>query len=118
MTDSLLSRLEAAVPVLTLDSNDHADMAIETLVITTPAGRSKSGSAFPQSKVLTLCRRGPQSLAEIAAKTSLPFGATRAMVARMITAGLVSLAGPPAPDDHDPRRTDIARRILGRLHAL
>lgn len=93
-------------------------MPIETLVVTTPAGRAARGSAVAQSKVLKLCRRGPQSLAEIAAKTSLHFGAAQALVAGMIRAGLVAPAGPPPPDDQDPRRTDLVRRILRRLHAL
>jgi len=91
-------------------------IAVETLVITTPHGRAEPSDGGEQSKVLALCRRGPVSLAEIAARTRLSFFAAKALVSRMITARLVAL-GQTAPEDRD-RRAEVLQRLLGGLRTL
>ena len=106
--------------VLTLDPDDDPNpvpMAVETLVMTTADGRVEPPDGGEQSTILALCGRGPVCMAEIAARTRLSFFAARSVVTRMITSGLVAL-GQTAPDDRDPRRADLLRRLIGGLHAL
>jgi hypothetical protein len=93
------------------------DIAIEALVVTTPRGHTQFANGTEQRAILSLCGR-PQSMAEIAALTRLPFGIARVIVSDLITAGMVALASRAAPSDGDPGRVDILHRVLAGLRTL
>jgi hypothetical protein len=85
------------------------DMAC--LIASTPAGRS-AGEASPQAQqVLTLCRSGPRSVAEIAPLLGQPVQIARVLLSDLVAASLVTVL-PPASD-----RPDVAtmRRVLDGL---
>src|SRR5262245_10828134 len=71
------------------------DIALEALVETTDRGR-REGLVFgrEQQYIAGLCTERVQSLAEISARTALPLGVTRVLVADMATDGLVEVHAP------------------------
>jgi hypothetical protein len=94
------------------------DIAIETLLITTPYGRTGSRThqqGSLEQTVLSLCRHRPLSLAEVAALARLPLGVARILVSDLVTAGLVSLAGQTLAKNHT---TDVLGRLLRGLRSL
>ena len=92
------------------------EIAIETLLITTPYGRTwtdRRGST--EERVLSLCRHRPLSLAEVAALAHLPLGVARIFVSDLVTAGLVTVAGQTL--EHNAS-TDLLGRVLRGLRNL
>jgi hypothetical protein len=96
------------------------EIAIEALLVTTPHGRAKPqhNQGGEHMRILSLCGRGPVSLAEVSALTRLPLGVTRVILSDMITSGLVALAGRTATDDRDLGRGDLLERVLTGLRRL
>src|SRR5262245_46358179 len=69
------------------------DLALETLVRTTPLGRATLSAGFlhpEQRLILDLCDRGLLSVAEISAHLHLPFGVARVVVADMTNQKVVT----------------------------
>ncbi len=94
------------------------DIAIETLLITTPYGRTRTDQwGGSEERVLSLCRHRPLSLAEIAALSHLPLGVARIFISDLVTAGLVTVAGQTLSKDgsHTP---DVLGRLLQGLRNL
>jgi Protein of unknown function (DUF742) len=88
-----------------------SELALETLVRTTPRGRG-AHAAFEAAQALALCVE-IQSIAEVAARLDLPLGVTQVLVGDLAAAHLVEVCGAPQTRDlgHDP--TFLERLILG-----
>jgi Protein of unknown function (DUF742) len=68
-----------------------ADLAIESLIITTDAGHREADELQAEhGEIASLCQL-PRSLAEVAALTKLPLGVTRVLVGDMVGDGLLNV---------------------------
>jgi hypothetical protein len=101
------------------------DIAIEALVETTVRGRGAEGRAAgghqrETQKIATLCDGRLQSLAEIAARTQLPLGVARVIIADMAAEGLVAVYEPTSfdGDSMDSVGTELLERVLSGLRRL
>ncbi|HWG98375.1 MAG TPA: DUF742 domain-containing protein [Pilimelia sp.] len=97
------------------------EIAIEALVETTVRGRStgshKGGRELQY--IAALCDGRVQSLAEIAARTQLPLGVARVLIADMAADGLVAVYEPTSLDDsNDAVGTELLERVLSGLRRL
>lgn len=92
----------------------HADLELETLVLTSVLGEM-AGLGFERRSIVRLCRDA-RSVAEIAARLELPLGVTKALVGDLADEGLVGLHGTAGTGD----RTDPAllRRVLDGLQQI
>ncbi|HKD99024.1 MAG TPA: DUF742 domain-containing protein [Micromonosporaceae bacterium] len=101
------------------------DIAIEALVETTVRGRGAEGRVSgghlrETQKIATLCDGRLQSLAEIAARTQLPLGVARVIIADMAAEGLVAVYEPTSfdGDSTDSVGTELLERVLSGLRRL
>lgn len=101
------------------------DIAIEALVETTVRGRGAearagSGHGRELQYITTLCDGRLQSLAEIAARTQLPLGVARVIIADMAADGLVAVYEPTSidSDSTDSVGTELLERVLSGLRRL
>ena len=94
------------------------DIAIEAVLLTTPAGRQEARFAgHDKQRIGGLCDNRALSLAEIAAYCRLPLGVTRVLVADMVADGLLALHEPALAEGyHD--RMDLLERVLSGLRRL
>ncbi|MBA2282708.1 MAG: DUF742 domain-containing protein [Acidimicrobiia bacterium] len=91
-----------------------ADLPIEAMVATTPEGlRSLTSLRFEQREIALLCRRTPQSIAEVAARVKVPLGVARVLVSDLTAAGHLALH---VPSTERPDRA-ILERLLSGLRA-
>jgi hypothetical protein len=91
------------------------DMALETLVSTTAAGRRALASVpGEQRTILRLCREAI-SVVEVAARLCVPLGVARVLVADLVVADLVELHGSAVPD---PGATDYRVLLEKVLHGI
>jgi predicted ArsR family transcriptional regulator len=94
------------------------DLAIEALVQTTSQGGAVPyNRANPQSAVTQLCRQ-PCSVAEIAARMSLPLGVARVLVGDLLGTGLVQVRETLGDEASWDERRELLERVLSGLHAL
>jgi hypothetical protein len=68
-------------------------------------------------RIAVLCEPRAQSLAEIAARSRLPLGVARVLVADMVTEGLLSLHS-ARPREGFTERMDLLERVLSGLRKL
>jgi hypothetical protein len=97
----------------------RVDLALETLVKTTPLGRAALSEGFLQPEqrlILDLCDRGLHSVAEISAHLRLPLGVARVVVADMTHQRVLTLYETLAPTG--PEATQLMERVLKGLRAL
>ena len=101
------------------------DIAIEALVETTVRGRgtdnrSSAGHLRETQFIVMLCDGKLQSLAEIAARTQLPLGVARVIIADMAAEGLVAVYEPTSFDGDgiDSVGTELLERVLSGLRRL
>jgi hypothetical protein len=97
------------------------DIALESLVETTVRGRSGSAGRAGQEHqhIAALCDGQLQSLAEIAARTQLPLGVARVLIADMAADGLVAVYEPASlDDDNEAVGTELLERVLSGLRRL
>jgi hypothetical protein len=73
-------------------------LAMETLLAATAAGATSSTLTLERRDIVKLCRT-PQSLAEVAARLHLPFGAARVLVGDLCVSGHLEVFGTSADDD-------------------
>jgi hypothetical protein len=91
---------------------------LEAIVQTSPSGRTlPHNHADPRSIVVQLCRL-PQSLAEIAARLSVPIGVARVLVSDLVDAGLVTVRSTLTEGSSRTQRRDLLERVLDGLHTL
>jgi Protein of unknown function (DUF742) len=93
----------------------HADLALETLVVTSLLGETASDLGFERRSIVRLCRQ-VQSIGEIAVRLQLPLGVTRALVGDLADEGLVEVHG-AAQDGGQPALT-VLRRVLDGLRRI
>jgi hypothetical protein len=103
------------------------DIAIEALVETTVRGRGAEGRTVgghqhqrETQHIAALCDGRLQSLAEIAARTQLPLGVARVIIADMAAEGLVAVYEPTSfdGDSTDSVGTELLERVLSGLRRL
>src|SRR3954469_16388584 len=100
------------------------EIALEALVETTVRGRSANsnhgGHGSEHQYITAMCDGGRvQSLAEIAARTQLPLGVARVIVADMASDGLVAVYEPTSLEDEtDAVGTELLERVLSGLRRL
>jgi hypothetical protein len=74
-------------------------LAVETLVRTTPGGEAvESTLTLERRDIVRLCR-DPQSVAEVAARLELPYGAARVLIGDLCEAGHLAVHGETTGDD-------------------
>ena len=83
---------------------------------TTPRGET-ARAAYEAARILTLCRRQPQSIAELSAHLGVPVGVTRVLVADLTAAALLTVGARPAAGDlaADPA---FLERLMSGVAAL
>ncbi len=93
--------------------SNGADLPLESMVTTTAEGmRALVALRYEQREIVLLCRR-PQSIAEVAARVSVPLGVARVLVSDLTAQGLLAVHVPSADR---PDRV-ILERLLGGLRA-
>jgi len=97
------------------------EIALEALVETTVRGRTSPQNAAhgqEQQHIAMLCDGRLQSLAEIAARTQLPLGVARVIIADMAADGLVAVYEPTSLDENEAVGTELLERVLSGLRRL
>lgn len=97
------------------------EIALEALVETTVRGRTNPQNAAhgqEQQHIAMLCDGRLQSLAEIAARTQLPLGVARVIIADMAADGLVAVYEPTSLDENEAVGTELLERVLSGLRRL
>jgi hypothetical protein len=93
----------------------HADLELETLVVTSLLGEVATNLGFERRSIVRLCR-DVQSVAEISARLELPLGVAKALVGDLADEGFLEVYGPAqAGDRADPT---LLRRILDGLQRM
>jgi uncharacterized protein DUF742 len=94
------------------------DIPIEAVLV---AGESAVQEArfagHDKYRIAVLCEAKAQSLAELAARTRLPLGVARVLVADMVADGLLTLHS-AAPKTGFTERMDLLERVLSGLRNL
>jgi hypothetical protein len=92
-------------------------LALETLVRTTPEGRAALPRLQMESRrVVELCA-DMQSIAEVSAHLSVPLGVARVIVGDLTGEGLLAASEDPNPDSDRPD-IKLLERVLDGLQAL
>jgi len=93
------------------------DLAVETLVVSTEAGREPSAvRSVEHIGIVRLCAR-MHSVAEVSALLQLPLGVARVLLADMVDEGLVEVHHNPTAEDGHPD-LPLLERVLAGLHNL
>ena len=92
------------------------DIPLETIIVTTPAGRRGRHPPHHGARTIVELCRMPLSLAEISAHLHVPLGVARVLVGDMAEEGFVEFNRPrPAGDRPDLK---LLERVLDGLQAL
>jgi hypothetical protein len=98
-------------------TKSHYDLRMETLVSTTELGGNEAAiSQVEHQTVAALCRH-PHSVAEVAAKLSVPLGVARVILSDMVDLGLTSVHQTFADDD-EAANLVFMERVLSGLRRL
>lgn len=93
------------------------DLAVETLVVSTEAGREPSAvRSVEHIGIVRLCAR-THSVAEVSALLQLPLGVARVLLADMVDEGLVEVHRNPTAEDGLPD-LPLLERVLAGLQNL
>jgi hypothetical protein len=96
----------------------RTDIALESLLLTTGAGREEGHFAGRDRNMITiLCEGRAVSLAEISAYTKFPLGVARVIVADMVAEGLLALNQPVEVTSASDRMA-VLERVLSGLRRL
>jgi Protein of unknown function (DUF742) len=94
------------------------NIPIEAVLVATQSTVQEARFAgHDKYRIAVLCEPRAQSLAEIAARSRLPLGVARVLVADMVTDGLLSLHS-AAPREGFTERMDLLERVLSGLRKL
>ena len=91
------------------------DLPLETLVVTTGHGLAEGASLVHERRRIAAVCLEPISVAEVAARISVPLGVAKVLVGDMAEAGLVEVHRPHNADRPDLR---LLERVLGGIRAL
>lgn len=88
------------------------DLALETLVTTTPEGHAATDRhVFEQRHILTTCRDG-RSIADVAAALEVPAGVARVLVGDLVVTGMLSVSRPTDTNEQ------LIRRLIDGVRSL
>ena len=94
------------------------DIPIEAILVATPAAVVEARFAgHDRHRLAQLCEAGAQSLAELSARSRLPLGVTRVLVADLVADGLLTLHS-AAPKEAFTERMDLLERVLSGRRRL
>lgn len=94
------------------------DIPIEAVLVASQSAVQEARFAgHDKYRIAVLCEPRAQSLAEIAARSRLPLGVARVLVADMVTDGLLSLHS-ATPRQGFTERMDLLERVLSGLRKL
>ena len=94
------------------------DIPIEAVLVASHGSVQEARFAgHDKYRIAVLCEPRAQSLAEIAARSRLPLGVARVLVADMVTDGLLSLHS-ATPRQGFTERMDLLERVLSGLRKL
>ena len=94
------------------------DIPIEAVLVASQSAVQEARFAgHDKYRIAVLCEPRAQSLAEIAARSRLPLGVARVLVADMVTDGLLSLHS-ATPRHGFTERMDLLERVLSGLRKL
>jgi hypothetical protein len=93
------------------------DLAVETLVVTSGAGRVPSEMISVEHVPIVLFCDRAHSVAEVSALLGLPLGVVRVLLADMVETGLIEVLRNPTDEDGLPDRL-LLERVLAGLRRL
>jgi hypothetical protein len=94
------------------------EIPIEAVLVANPTDVAEARFAgHDKYRIAQLCEPRAQSLAELAARSRLPLGVTRVLVADMVADGLLALHS-AAPKEKFAERMDLLERVLSGLRRL
>jgi hypothetical protein len=89
---------------------------VVTMVTVEPGALDDTALGPEQAAVLTMCRGGPQSVAELAAGCDLPLGVTRVLLSDLLEVGHIRVRQPLPPSGIFGQ--PILQEVLDGLRAL
>lgn len=92
------------------------EIALEALVTTTPAGRSRGVEPEPERARILRVTLETRSVAEVAALVDVPIGVARVLVADLASEGFLNVADPGAGDF--ARDLSVLERVRDGLRRL
>lgn len=98
-------------------TKSHYDLRLETLVSTTELGGNEAAVAQVEHRTVAALCRHPHSVAEVAAKLSVPLGVARVIISDMVELGLTSVHRTFADDD-EAANLVFMERVLSGLRRL
>ncbi|MDG3009252.1 DUF742 domain-containing protein [Rhodococcus sp. D2-41] len=94
------------------------ELALEALIQAVPmAADHEAELDNVEAAILALCRQSP-SVAEIAARLSMPLGVARVLVADLVEAGHVQILATLKEDSSDAERRELIERVLSGLREI
>lgn len=91
------------------------EVAIETLLVTTPKGTASAESCSPEERIILEEAAQPVSLAEIAARAHLMIGVAKVLVGDLVSGGKLTAQNGAGTDRPDVK---LLERVLDGLKAL
>lgn len=95
-------------------------LAVESMLVANPgvAFQQLHELALEQQTIVALCRV-PRSVAEVAAKLSVPLGVVRVLVADLCESQLLEVCTPPPPGDGGlAADVELLQRLIRRVRAI
>jgi hypothetical protein len=93
------------------------NLALETLISTTDAGREAASKLSPeQRQIVLLCSR-PLSIAELSARLGVPLGVARVLASDLRADGFVEAQRSPTLDDGEDLKS-VLERVLHGLESI
>jgi Protein of unknown function (DUF742) len=93
------------------------NLALETLITTTEAGREAAAKLAPEPRQIVLLCSQPLSIAEISARLGVPLGVARVLASDLRADGLVEATHSPTVDDGEDLKS-VLERVLHGLESL
>jgi hypothetical protein len=96
-----------------------ADIALEALVVSTPAGMGmRRHFKWESAKIVEHARR-EVAVIELAALLEVPIGVVRVLAADLASSGAVTITEPPSDLGEDPGGyTDLLKKVLDGIKSL
>ncbi|MFF1920027.1 DUF742 domain-containing protein [Streptomyces sp. NPDC058221] len=95
----------------------HFDLIALVTPDDTASGGSQDALLGPEHRILlTLCRNGTQSVAELSADADLPVGVVRVLLGDLLESGYVRVSRPVPPAELPDER--VIREVITGLRAL
>lgn len=96
----------------------RADLALETLVSTTPLSAALPPRERQKREVVQLVATGTISVAEVSARLEIPLGVAKVLVDDLATEGHLTIHQPATPATGEGPDLPLLERVLHGLRAL